>query len=420
MRVVTSHPGKQVVVYSMVGQLVKRNNLRAHLASVYYDPSKFRYAAWRYLPRTIRHFLYSQLGKRHSTELPAGLVLDGPWIELVLAAACRTPVLSGLLSGRAAYRCTNWFHDRRAAHWVRRQKDIDAIVAFQGAALKTLEAARAINATAVLVATHPIDHEEIVAKEYARYGIRMVETTTPHVLAEAAAADCILTASSYTTEALVRRGIPTDRIKEIPYGFDFDWTGGSNVRQIDHRPVRFLFVGKLSLHKGLRVLKEAFDAFPIQDVTLTLIGRPVGSVERELMNTWVDPRVRVVPEVTNIVDEYFNADVFVLPSLVEGFGMVTLEAMATGLPVIVTDRCSTVVRDNIDGYVVPAGSAAELRAKMIHLCSCPRERNRLGQNAMQRAREFTWNGFGDRFVGWLESVSGKSHSGTVTSEAPRV
>jgi glycosyltransferase involved in cell wall biosynthesis len=405
MKVVTSHPGKQVVVYSIVSQLLAYNSLAAHLASVYYDPSKLRYSVWSHLPGTVGDRIDRQLQKRRSPALPANMVIDGPWAEMVMAALARVPLVANMFSGGQLYRCTNWFHDRRAARWVSHQSHIDAVIAFQGAALKTLVAARSINARAVLVATHPVDHEDIVATEYARYGRRYAATTRNRVLQEAAAADYILTASSYTTEALERRGVQASRIKEIPYGIDCDCAQPPQRRPVDRRPVRFLFVGKLSLHKGLHILRDAFQSLAMSDVALTIIGRPVGPIERRLLSTWHDSRLQVVSEVCDITAEYEAADVFVLPSLVEGFGMVTLEAMATGLPVIVTDRCSTFVRNGVDGYVVASGSAEELRGRMMHLARCPAERIRLGNNARERAAEFSWARFGKEFHDWLLEIT---------------
>jgi glycosyltransferase involved in cell wall biosynthesis len=407
MKVVTSHPAKQVVVYSIVKQLRLRGWLAVHLASVYYDPEKLRYRIWRRLPGVFAERIDQQLQKRSSPGLPPQLVDEAPWLELSLALMMRMPLLGRLLASRKPLRIVDWFHDRRASRWVARQNGVDVVIAFQGAALKTLTAARAINATAILMATHPFNHERIVAQEYARLGQRMKPEPKRRVLDEALAADYIVSASRSTTEALQEFGIPLVRIKEIPYGFDPDGPDSTAPQSTSDGVVRFLFVGKLSIHKGLHTLRAAFDAIPGSDLSLTLVGRPVSDVEVRLIDQWKDKRVRVVDEVDNIADAYRTSDVFVFPSFVEGFGMVILEAMAAGLPVIVTDRCSTVVRDGLDGYVVTAGSTEALREKMVHLANSPRDRLRLGASAKKRAREFTWDRFGLDFGTWLEEVRAK-------------
>jgi len=407
MKIATSHPAKQVVVYEIVKQLLAQGCLAAHLASVYYDPGRLRYGVWRHLPGPLGKRIDLELRKRCSPGLPSRVVRDAPWVEVVLAVLSKIPWLGRFLGHRRAYRLTDWFHDRRAARWVRRQKGLDVVVAFQGSALNTLKAAKAVKATAVLMAMHPLDHHRIVAAEYARFGRHVPSETPERLLHELSVADYIVSASRATTKALQASGVPPGKIKELPYGIDACLPKYSGPRVGSNRVVRFLFVGKLSLHKGLHVLRDAFQAIPAANVSLTIVGRPVSDLETQLLGTWQDPRVRIVDEVPDIIDAYLSADVFVFPSLVEGFGMVTLEAMAAGLPVIVTNRCSTVVRDGVDGYVVAAGSSDELRARMVRLTESPAERITLGHNARQRAREFTWERFGTALTDWLAEVTAK-------------
>ena len=109
-------------------------------------------------------------------------------------------------------------------------------------------------------------------------------------------------------------------------------------------------------------------------------------------------------KVQDINTAYQNADVFVFPSFVEGFGMVTLEAMAAGLPVIVTDHSKGVVRHGIDGFVLRPGDTKALARCMMQLAEEPGLRAEMSRNACERARQFTWDRFGSEFCAWLNSV----------------
>jgi glycosyltransferase involved in cell wall biosynthesis len=91
-------------------------------------------------------------------------------------------------------------------------------------------------------------------------------------------------------------------------------------------------------------------------------------------------------------DFYRRADVFVFPSLSEGMGLVALEAMACGCPVIVTTHGpSEVVRDGIDGFVVPAGDAEAVRVALEKLYQDPELRQRMSQSAQEQAARYSWD-----------------------------
>ena len=411
LRVVTSHPGKQVIVYNIASQLARRGYLVAHLAAVYYIPDRIPYRLAQYVPGEAGERLRGQLLKRRCATVPDQLVVSWPWIELGTRALGELPGLRSALAQGRTYRAANAAHDRLAANWLKRRDDIDIVMAFQGSALRTLQAARKIGARAVLVATHPLSHERIVAAEYAKFGQRAPLPLREHLLSEVRAADCLLTASTATTDGLLESGVSEDRIKELPYGIDVPASTTIPVRAV-RAEVRFLFVGKLSLHKGLHVLRQAWSSIVLPNVRLTLVGRPVGDVEAKILREWKDDRVTVVDEVPDINAAYRDADVFVFPSLIEGFGMVTLEAMAAGLPVIVTERSRGVVRHGVDGFVVRPGDAEDLARRMIQLAEEPRLRAELSSRASECAKQYTWDRFGSKLCDWLDDL-------VPSSERPR-
>jgi starch synthase len=84
------------------------------------------------------------------------------------------------------------------------------------------------------------------------------------------------------------------------------------------------------------------------------------------------------------------ADVFVFPSLFEGSAVVTYEALACGLPCLVTPNAGSVVRTEVEGLVVPAGDVDRLAQGMEQLGNDPALRARMAQAARRRAEEFDW------------------------------
>jgi glycosyltransferase involved in cell wall biosynthesis len=95
---------------------------------------------------------------------------------------------------------------------------------------------------------------------------------------------------------------------------------------------------------------------------------------------------------------YRWADVFVLPSVCEGSATVCYEALAAGLPVITTPHAGSVVRDGLDGYIVPIRDSGAIAQKLERLASDPELLTAMAANAAARAREFTIARYAERLL----------------------
>ena len=158
-----------------------------------------------------------------------------------------------------------------------------------------------------------------------------------------------------------------------------------------------LYCGQFIERKGLRYLLEAFASIKAlhEDVALVLIGY---GPERDMLLAQValsgisDVHVVDHVEVTEMPTMYALADVFVLPSLEETWGLVVNEAMACGLPVIVTDRAGAsidLVRQGENGYVVPAGDSTAIAECITRLIEDPALAARMGDCSSERIQQFT-------------------------------
>jgi glycosyltransferase involved in cell wall biosynthesis len=107
-----------------------------------------------------------------------------------------------------------------------------------------------------------------------------------------------------------------------------------------------------------------------------------------------------------LLREMSEADVFVFPSLFEGFALVILEAMAAGLPLITTPNTAgpDLIEHGKEGLIVPAGDANALREAMESLLN-DRERARaMGRAAHEKAKEYTWERYGERWEAMLHEL----------------
>ncbi len=96
--------------------------------------------------------------------------------------------------------------------------------------------------------------------------------------------------------------------------------------------------------------------------------------------------------------EYDWADVFVLPTICEGSATVCYEAMAAGLPVITTPNAGSLVRDGVDGFIVPIRDAEALADKIMAVETDRELLRTMSDNAAQHARDFTWERYAERLI----------------------
>jgi len=102
---------------------------------------------------------------------------------------------------------------------------------------------------------------------------------------------------------------------------------------------------------------------------------------------------------------YQWADVFVFPTICDSFGIVQVEALAAGLPVITTANAGSVVRAGIDGFIVPIRDAAAIAEKLDRLAADPDLLKKMSFAAVDRAREFSWEKYGERLVATVQHLT---------------
>ena len=107
-----------------------------------------------------------------------------------------------------------------------------------------------------------------------------------------------------------------------------------------------------------------------------------------------------------LLREMSEADVFVFPSLFEGFALVILEAMAAGLPVITTPNTAgpDLIEDGKEGLIVPAGDVKALQTAMESLLNDPERAQAMGRAAHEKAKEYTWERYGERWEEMLHEL----------------
>jgi len=214
-------------------------------------------------------------------------------------------------------------------------------------------------------------------------------------LAEWQAAESILCASEFVREGVARCGGPAEKCVIVPYGVDISEVR-SQKSEVRNRPLRVLTVGAVGLRKGspyvLAAAKQLQGKAEFRMVGgIGVLPEAEAALRGHLELTGSVPRARMA-------DHFAWADIFLLPSLCEGSATVTYEAMAHGLPVICTPNTGSVVRDGVDGFIVPIRNAAAIATRLEQLAADVALREYLSANARERAGEFTVAAYGRRLM----------------------
>ncbi|HZF43810.1 MAG TPA: glycosyltransferase family 4 protein [Sphingomonadaceae bacterium] len=209
---------------------------------------------------------------------------------------------------------------------------------------------------------------------------------------ESALADHIVVASSFTKRTLIEQGISEARVSVIPYGVDVEAFPTRTTPPPSGGPLRIVFVGSFVQRKGMSYLLDAVAAFPAGDVKLIVATRKIDWPELPAFARSDRVEFKLGLSRDELVQLLHGCDVFALPSLIEGFGLVITEAMATGLPVIATDHtcAGDIVEGGETGFVVPIRDAAALIAAIQKCLDRRTELFAMGQKASEAARRLTW------------------------------
>ena len=242
------------------------------------------------------------------------------------------------------------------------------VYAFVQVGLEALEWARACGVPTVL--DNPNGHIQGFARVYrdewgrwvgGRYHGHPTSKMIDRVEREYELADRIRVSSDWAKQSMVRHGVPEGKVFVCPQPVNRVRFGPPADRLPLDGPLRIVYVGSLDLRKGFVYLLKAARAVGSTRVRLELVG---GTGDRGAKALLARERagLEVIVSPGDPVPAYHRAELFVLPSLEDGFGFVTAEAMACGLPVVVTDQCGSAgwVRPGESGWIIPSGDVTAL------------------------------------------------------------
>jgi glycosyltransferase involved in cell wall biosynthesis len=247
----------------------------------------------------------------------------------------------------------------------------DACYAFSAVALETLRWASANRLPSILeCATGHIRHfHDVSVREHDRWG-RGPHLDHPSVAMvlreeeEYSLAGCVRVSSQWARETFVDRGVKPDRIKVVPQKIDTERFVPPAIARPRAGPLRLCYAGVVSLTKGFPYLLAAMNTLGSAHVTLEIAGS-TGSRAARTIFARLARGLTISMQPQDPLPVYQRAELMVFPSLHDGFGFVVAEAMACGLPVIVTrDAGAAEWVEAGCGWSVPSADADALAAAL--------------------------------------------------------
>ena len=215
-------------------------------------------------------------------------------------------------------------------------------------------------------------------------------------------ADCWLSTGRYTTEYLVHYGAKKEKVQEYPFTSFYERDILPKIVTKEEKTAlreslgipekhMVLAIGQFIHRKGFDILLKSAQALP-RDVGIYIVGGEATEEYRRLRETLDVPHVHFLgfQKKERLAEYYKAADLFVLPTREDIWGLVINEAMAYGLPVITTDRCVAgleLIEDGVNGYIVPVEDAEALAEKIQAVLRSDMEK--MGQAALDQIRPYT-------------------------------
>lgn len=266
------------------------------------------------------------------------------------------------------------FYDRAVANHMIAVHEFEG---FGGQALHSFKAAQNLECECLSLQaanSHVNNVKRLHQKAIASFGIEsswLNEAQRKKTLEEYDTADIIYVASEYTRKSFLEAGISENKLRRRYFQPHPRYKNASCYPEPE--TFRIVYIGSLTVAKGIPILLEAFSRLRDKNAELVLVGGWTTRGMRKYVQRWLatDTRIKVSPG--DPLPHLQKANVCVHPSYEDGFAYAPMEALACGVPVIVTEDTGMkeYVQDGINGYVVPTGSSEAIFERLVALRERP-------------------------------------------------
>jgi glycosyltransferase involved in cell wall biosynthesis len=299
----------------------------------------------------------------------------------------------------------SWFQNKTVSLLeAKKNKTIDrtTIFAYSYAALDIFKFAKNRGWRTVLGQIDPGSFEEELVTKARNYHLELASAWQPapsqywqNWQEECRLADTIIVNSDWSKQALEKTGIKSSKIEIIPLAYNPEPIANNFQRIYPQsfscdRPLRVLFLGQIILRKGIAAILEAIKLLQDEPIEFWFVGLVGVNLPEDLKN---NQKVKFFGKTSRstTVNYYKQADLFLFPTLSDGFGLTQLEAQAWQLPIIASNFCGTVVKNKINGLILPEVTGNEIAKALIFCLKNPDLLTQFARNANNILPDFSFD-----------------------------
>lgn len=399
MKILVTHPNSNQNNRNLLLALEKKNALFRFITTVNFRTNKFYY---EFIPKKIKYFL----SKRDFTKI-TNKVCTKPIIESALE------YIKKKILKQKNFIEENSSIDNLSAKFLKKNLNkIDAVYCYEDSALETFKIAKQnkIKCIYELPAVYWAEKNQIYASEQKKIKFDYSENFLTHSSLEGKIkdeelrlADLIIVPSNYVKKTLLKTRFKKKKIVVVPYGFN-DPFNRKKWTINPKKKVKILFAGNLSIKKGIHYLISAIEKINLKRkiVDLTIVGK--GQYESYLLKNFKNISFKSGLHHKELINLMRKNDIFILPSLCEGFGLVLTEAMSSGMVVVSTKKTilSELNFNKKDKIIIKSNFEEEIIKILKNLINDRTLLKKIGLNAIKTSRKYSWKDYQIKIANILE------------------
>ena len=410
--VVIAHPGKQHA-FRTASALHKNDTLQCFITSVYNKPGRIT----NFLYRMTQGSIKKKIGSHYIDDIPQSkVIIFNEFLGVFSLISLKIPFIK-----KYYININNFLNDSFGIHTFKYVKKCrpNAVISYDNNSALLFEKLSAecpniIRILDVSIATRPFmqqsfknDFEKTKARELIdNYAEIWSKESISRTYREINKADYFLAPSEVVKRSLIYCGVDESKIKIVPYGTDCS-KFVYKEKLVQSGPLKIIFVGSVDYRKGIHHLLNVISQFAADSVDVKLVG--AYAQEDSIYKKYhTKSNIHFCGFVTHdiLANYYHDSEEIVFPTLGEGFGMVVLEAMSCGLPVIISDLAggNDVITEGVDGFEFKAGDEGELFEKIKWFIENRDKIPQMARNARKKAESYTWDIYSQRLQKAIDEI----------------